>query len=147
MLDPSNLLARTLRRIRRYSVRRNFADDGAFLEEQTEISINANREFETVTSIALSILDCGHAIRHYSEIGGSCFCGTLHCQNFAVICERCLTLSGRSCCTKVFEGGLYCVHCYRVVKAKQGAVLAGRETGKALFAAGKVLLIPFKRRE
>lgn len=142
MVDLFNIGGTFLRKITRFFIRPELTSDGTFLEEVEETSLSSEGVYESKLSVGLTVLSCAHVIRDHSEIGSQCpHCGGVSCLQCTHVCERCLTTVG-SCCTKVLEGHLFCVHCYRVLRAKQGAVL----TGKALLGTAKVLSIPFKER-
>jgi hypothetical protein len=142
MIDLFNLSGTFIRKTKKYFVRSESNNDGTFLEEVSETLLNSEGVYESKVSTGLSVLDCSHIIRHHTEIGCKCpYCGNLNClQHCTHVCERCLTTVG-NCCTKTFEEHLVCVHCYRVLRAKQAALLAG----KALLGTTKILLIPFKK--
>lgn len=144
-MDIFNLAGTFVRKITRHFVRSEPSEDGTLLEQVVETSLNNEGVYETQVSIGLTVLDCSHVIRHYSEIGCRCpYCGSLNCLNYCThVCERCLITMG-NCCTKVFEGHLVCVRCYKILRAKQAALLTGRATGKALLGTARVLAIPFK---
>ena len=144
-MDVFKLGGTFLRRISKYSIRPQSENDGTLIEEVLETAISDEGVCETTFNKGFTVLGCGHVIHDHSEIGCQCpYCGTLNCVNHCThVCDRCLTTMG-SCCAKIFRGRHVCLHCYRVLVAKQGAVLTGKFTGKVLSGTVKVLSIPFK---
>jgi hypothetical protein len=140
MFDLFNRGGTFLRKKSRYYIKPRASNDDSFLENTVETAINEQGVYETKNNIGLSILDCNHLVRNYQEVGCVCpICNRLNCLRCSRICERCLTTVG-NCCTKILEGRLLCIRCYRILMAKMAALYTGRLTGK-------FLLIPFKGRE
>jgi hypothetical protein len=130
-VDLFNIGGTFLRKITRFFLRPELTSDGTFLEQVEETSLSSEGVYEIKVSTGLTVLNCGHVIRDHTEIGSQCpYCGSVNCSQCTKVCERCLTTIG-NCCTKVLEGQLFCVHCYRILRVKQGAVLTSRVTGKA----------------
>ena len=72
MLNFFKLGSTFSRKITKYFVRPEPTHDGAFLEEVVEISLSREGVYETHVSVGLTVLHCGHIVRHYNEMGCQC---------------------------------------------------------------------------